>query len=191
MKIDRSKVRLLLLASVSCLFMTIQCNGQLYSNSATAWNVGQDLEEYGSIIQRLEGQNEKSGVTNIAYESPNKMKNDVKKRAEKLMWTEDKLNEEIGNIDKFAPGGVIDLYATRATIQAANSGNFILIIQDTTGKELIRKSFPQEPPLGQDGELYYTISISTLNKKIEAPFFVFIIDNYLEKKFKFLVKKII
>ena len=172
-------------------FSIIVCTesmGQSYSNASTVWEVGKEQTDYGTVILRVEGSNDNSGVTNIAYESPDKMKADVKARAAKLMWTDEKLKEEIGNVDKFVPGGMINLYVTRGTIPAANSGNFTLIIQDKTGKEIFRKQFSKEPPLGKDGENYYSTNIMTLNKKIDPPFFVFVIDNYSEKKFKFEVK---
>lgn len=141
----------------------------------------------GITIHRVEGHNDHSGETHIKYLSPALLKEDDRKRGEKYHWTEERIKAEEANIDRFSPGGVIQVDILRTTEAAANTGNFIVVVMDKEGKELMRKPLPAESHLTHHENFFGAMAMCTINRKIEGSFFVVVIDQHSKKEFKFEV----
>lgn len=127
------------------------------------------------------------GETHIKYLSPALLKEDDRKRAEKYQWTEDRIKAEEANIDRFSPGGVIQVDILRPTEAAANTGNFTLVVMDKQGREVMRKPLPAESHLTHHMNYFGAMAMCTINRKMEGSFFVIIVDDHEKKEFKFEV----
>ena len=141
----------------------------------------------GITIVRVEGHNDHKGETHIKYLSPSMLKEDDLKRAEKYQWTEDRIKAEEANIDRFSPGGVIQLDILRTTEAAANPGNFTVLVVDKEGKEIMRKPLPAESYVTHRQNQFGAMAMCTINRKIEGSFLVIVIDNHDKKEYKFEV----
>jgi hypothetical protein len=141
----------------------------------------------GITINRLEGQNDHLGETHVKYLSPASLKEDDRKRAEKYRWTEDRIKAEEANIDRFSPGGVIQVDILRATEAAANTSKFTVVVLDKDGKELMRKPLPAESHLTHHPHFFGAMAMCTINRKMEGSFFVVVIDHQQEKEYKFQI----
>ena len=141
----------------------------------------------GITIVRVEGLNDRTGETHVKYLSPDMLKEDDRKRAEKYQWTEDRIKAEEANIDRFSPGGVIQVDILRTTAAAANTGNFTVVVLDKEEKEVMRKSLPTESHLSHRLNYYGAMAMCTISKKMEGPFFILLIDNHNKKEFKFKI----
>ena len=104
------------------------------------WKPEKEKVIYGNTILRLEGKNDIGGMTNVGYESFAQVKAGLEKDAEKEMWTEEKKNKTIESYSQFASGGMIHLYLTRLTIDAANTEMFTIIIKDSAETEIFKKN---------------------------------------------------
>lgn len=142
------------------------------------WKPGKEKIIYGNSVVRLEGKNDISGVLNLGYQTLNQLKNEIETIAEKEMWSKEKIEEEIALYEKLASGGMIHIFLTRLTIDAANTDNFTVIVRDSTdSKEIFRSelesSIPNTPMAGNYWWNYAVLPIST---RIEGTMFVYVID---------------
>lgn len=141
----------------------------------------------GITIVRVEGTHDHRGETHVKYLSPALLKEDDRKRAEKYQWTEDRIKAEEANIDRFSPGGVIQVDILRTTEAAANTGNFTVVVVDKEGREIMRKPLPAESHLSHHLDYYGAMAMCTINRKMEGSFFIIVIDNHDKKEYKFEV----
>ncbi len=167
--------------------------GQIDDNMMKAnWKTEKEKVIYGNTILRVEGKNDIRGITNIGYETFAQVKAGIEKDAEKEMWTEEKKNEKIASYSKFASGGLIHLYLTRLTIDAANTNMFTIIVKDSTETEIFRKELksdvPNVPSSGSNYWWNYTTIPITAN--IQGKIYVYVIDRLGNEnsKFKFEIK---
>lgn len=167
-------------AGVVCLFLAQVSLGQ--SGAASVSHVFR-----GITIVRVEGHNDHTGETHIKYLSPSLLKEDDRKRAEKYQWPEDRIKAEEANIDRFSPGGVIQVDILRTTEAAANTGNFTVVVVDKEGREIMRKPLPAESHLTHHQNYYGAMAMCTINRKIEGSFYILLIDNHGKKEYKFEV----
>ena len=177
----------ILLLIVNILF------GQIDDNIMKAsWKPGKEKVIYGNTIFRVEGKNDIGGATNIGYETLDQVKGGLIKRANTEMWTEEKKTETLASYDNFAPGGLIHLYITRLTIDAANTKMFTVIVKDTNEKEIFRKELDGDiPETPSGGNYWWNYTTIPIDKKIEGSFFIYVIDQLGSDngKFKFEVKR--
>jgi hypothetical protein len=156
------------------------------------WKVGNEKIINGNTILRVEGKNKLHAVTNICYKSYDQLLLEVESKSEKEMWTSEQKNEKINLYNNFALGGLLQLYITRLTIDAANTEWFTIIIKDSNEKEILRKelepSIPNTPSMFVDWSNYGFVF---LNSKINGSFFVYVIDKLGNEnsKFKFEIKQ--
>jgi hypothetical protein len=175
------------------IIITTLSFGQIDKNMMQSnWNLGKEKVIYGNTVFRHEGKNGTSGQTNIGYQSFGQVKAEFEKDAEKEMWTEEKKNETIDSYSRFASGGLIHLYLTRLTIDAANTEMFTVIVKDSIETEIFREvlksKIPNIPSRGTDYWWNYT-SIP-INKNIKGKIYIYIIDRLGNdnSKFKFEMK---
>jgi hypothetical protein len=167
--------------------------GQIDDNLMKAdWKPQQEKVLYGHTILRVEGKNDIGGMTNIGYETLAQLIAKVEKNAEKQMWTEEKKKEQIELYNRAAKGGLIYLYLTRLTIDAANTEMFTIIVKDSTETEIFRKelksSVPRVPSSGSD---YWSNSTPiSIRESIQNKIYVYVIDRLGgdNSKFKFEIK---
>lgn len=141
----------------------------------------------GITINRVEGQNDHLGETHVKYLSPALLKEDDRKRAEKYQWSEDRIKAEEANIDRFSPGGVIQVDILRVTEAEANTSKFTVVVLDKDGKELMRKPLPTESHLTHHPHFFGAMAMCTINRKMEGSFFVVVIDHQQKKEYKFQI----
>ena len=167
--------------------------GQIDDNLMKAnWKPEKEKVIYGNTILRLEGKNDIGGMTNVGYESFAQVKAGLEKDAEKEMWTEEKKNETIESYSKFASGGMIHLYLTRLTIDAANTEMFTIIIKDFAETEIFRKELKSDVPnVPSSGSSYWWNYASIpLTATIQGKIYIYVIDRLGNdnSKFKFEIK---
>jgi hypothetical protein len=97
--------------------------------------------------------------------------------------------------EKLAVGGMIYLYITRITIDAANTDNFTVIVKDSTdNNEIFRKQLKSniaETPSSGDSQYWWNYTSVPISEKIQGKFYIYIIDRLGDennKRFKFEVK---
>ncbi len=180
----------LLISTVAVLIINFSY-GQIDPNLKTSvWVIGKETIIFGNKILRLEGENISTSITNVGYQSIEQIKDELLKKAEREMWTEAKKKQTIYSYGRLFPGGRVSVYLTRSTNQKADAENFELIIHDKDDKENFRtelKPNATDPVDLEDGR-YSNYTTELINKKIELPFFIYIIDKVSSKKFKFEVK---
>jgi len=183
-KMKKSTLLFISIFYTLCLFAQID-DGLMKPN----WKIGNSKTIYDNSITRIEGENDIRGITNIGFKTFDQVKTNLLSKADKEMWTEEKKNETISSYEKFARGGIIYMYITRLTIDAANTEMFTLIIKDSTEKEIYREELesdiPNTPSSGSNYWWNYT-SIS-LKETISGKIYIYIIDklNSESGKFKF------
>lgn len=174
-------------------FITTLLFGQIDDNLMKAnWKPGKEKVICGNAILRLEGKNNVDGITNIGYQSFEQVKSVLEKDAEREMWTEEKKNKTIESYSKSASGGLISLYLTRLTIDAANTDMFTVIVKDSTENEIYREELksviPETPSSGSS--YWWNYAAILLPEKIQGKFYIYIIDHLGKdnSKFKFEIK---
>lgn len=163
-----------------------------YDNLYSAkWSIGKSKIMFGYSVQRLEGQNDVYGVTNIAYQDSAMILSDLRKTAHNEMWDSAKIKKTFSSYIADASGGFIILYEKRLTIDAANTEWFTIIIQDTSGKEIYRKQLDKETPeVPSSGSSYWwNVSSISIGDVPTKPFYVYVIDavHTGNPRFKFMV----
>ena len=132
------------------------------------------------------------GFTNIGYETFQQVIDKVLKRAIDEMWSEDKKNSTLETYATFMPGGYIHLAISRTTIGAANTEWFTIIVQDSSEKEIYRKTLKSDiadtPSYGNAN--WSNSAIVSIQVPLKKPFYVYVIDalGTKNKRFKFLIK---
>jgi len=180
--------------SATILFLTFLSKlafGQIDENlSNSNWQPGEEKTLYGNKILRHSGKNDIGGMTNVGYENLTQVKANLEKKADSEMWTPEKKKIYIGAYEKSAAGGMIYLYLTRLTIEAANTNMFTIIVRDSTDSiEIIRKELeydiPNTPPIGSD--YWSNYDLMPIRKEFSGRVYVYIIDRLggENNKFKF------
>jgi len=167
--------------------------GQIDENLMKAnWKPGKAKLIYDNTVLRHEGKNDIGGMLNVGIQSFAQVKTDIERRAEREMWTNEKKKEKIDSYEKFASGGLIHLYLTRLTIDAANSEMFTVIVKDSTDiNEILRKDLksdvPNIPPSGSN--YWWNYCSIPIPNKINGKIYIYIIDKLGldNNKFKFEV----
>lgn len=183
-------------ATIILLFsmMTTFAFGQIEENLIKAnWKPGKEKILYGNTILRHEGKNGIGGVLNVGFQTLAQVKADLEQKADKEMWTPEKKKETIESFEKFASGGMIRLYLTRLTIDAANTDMFTVIVKDSTDsneilREDLKSNIPHTPSSGSN--YWWNYSSILIPDKIDGNIFIYIIDKLGgdNNKFKFEVK---
>lgn len=170
------------LLNTACLF------GQIRELSAEDWKLGIGKQFFGHTITRLEGENDFTRVTNIAFHTLSDLKAETKQRAEAEMWTADSVKQMNRMYDLTSPGGELIVCIERLSIEAANGKFFSCIIQDTLGHELARKKLPEKIPESPvtDGYRWWEFGILHFAKPLGNHLFIYIIDGFESKRYKFL-----
>ena len=143
----------------------------------------------GYSVKLISGKH-KYGKTEVQYQSLSQLFAEQKAKAEKEMWSEEKLQSVIKELKTTSVGGWIRLDISRRTIGAANTEYFTIIVKDTEENEIFRKTLDSDipnAPLSSSGN-WWNIVFCSINVKIKAPFYIYIIDALLgEEPFKFEV----
>lgn len=143
------------------------------------WKPGKENVIYGNTILRIEGKNDIGGVTNIGYESFAQVKARIEKDADTEMWTPEKKNQKINMYTRIASGGIIHLYLSRLTIDAANTDMFSVIVKDSASNEIYRESLKSNiPNLPSSGSSYWwNYKIIPIPTEIKGEVDVYVIDS--------------
>jgi hypothetical protein len=156
------------------------------------WKVGKEKVIYGNTVVRVEGKNELSGTMNIGYQTFEQAKAALEQKAQHENWTGDHKHKAIDELHKQADGGLVHLYLTSYTPDAANTDMFSVTIKDASDKhEIYHKDLPSHKPNipsegGRDWWNYYVLKVP---KKIHGNAFVHITDKHHEHTFKFEIKR--
>ncbi len=155
----------------------------LYSQSdnnlrVSNWKIGEDKIFYENKITRLEGENSRYGVTNLGYQSLSQLVEGINKKAEREMWNEEKKSSNIKLFQDQLKGGILYLFISRLTIDAANTKVFTVIIKDSNDKELNRQELKSKvPELPGDDRLWTNLKSVGIPMEIKEKFYVYIIDS--------------
>lgn len=169
------------------------CFGQIDNNLMNGnWKTEKEKVIYGNNVMRVEGKNDIRGMTNVGYETFAQLKAGIEKDAEKQMWTEEKKNETIKLYNKFSSGGLIHLYITRLTIDAANTKMFTIIVKDSAETEIFRKELESDVPnVPSSGTRYWwNYESIALPISIQGNVSIYVIDRLGKdnSKFRFDIK---
>lgn len=144
----------------------------------------------GNSILRVEGKNDIGGILNIGFQTYSQLLEDIEELAVKQMWTAEKKEESIKSYEKFASGGMIDIYLTRLTIDAANTEMFTVIVKDSTdSNEILREDLdseiPNVPSSGSD--YWWNFTSIPLPIQTKGKIYIYVIDKLGgdNNKFKF------
>jgi len=156
------------------------------------WKPKQEKLLYGHPVLRIEGKNDKIGITNVAYQTLSEFTADFENLALKQNWSKEQKKEETEALQKPAPGGVVHFYLTRLGMKSANTNLFAIQVKDSTNTEILNKDFDAdipEPPL--NGSDYWSNYVwLPLPKEVKGKIYVDVIDKTEGKnaKFSFSVK---
>jgi hypothetical protein len=152
----------------------------------------EDSQIKGYSVKRLSGKHKYGGKTTIEYESLNQILAELEKDSKKEMWTPREKRDNIKNHKEWYPGGRIRLNIERLTIGSANTEWFTIVLKDTAEKEVYRVKLgddtPEVPSYGSD--YWWNIAHIGIEKRIRAPFFVYVIERGKDEPFKFEVTPI-
>jgi hypothetical protein len=136
--------------------------------------------KYGTKVET----NVLSASAKVAYKSYSYLVTETKDEAKTQMWTEGKLNSELSTIPL---GGYVIITVSAATIGAANTEYWSYIIQDMAGNDIKRQHGVDDIPEPSSGAGWWNIDIVYLDKPMEEPFKVFVIDELSNKRSEFTV----
>jgi len=148
-----------------------------------------NLKIKGYSIKKLSGKDRYDGVTKIEYQSLIQLLDETRKTSEKEMWTKEKLQSTLNEKISTCKGGEVKLYIERNSIGSAETKWFSIIIKDLSEKELFRVDLENEIPV-YITDKWVNISYYNVDKRIKAPFYVYIIDKLEEAPFKFEVTEL-
>ncbi len=156
------------------------------------WLEGGERTIYEQTIFKLENG---GYITNAAYKPPFILEKELKKQAEKEMWSKEKLEEEIARQKEIYPFGEIIVYIQRISLEGAKLNNFLIVIKDSTdSNEIQRNEFEStvgnlpSPDLGSN--TWYNFIYVPVSHNVSNPFYIYVIDKYAEdkrSKYKFKV----
>jgi len=142
-------------------------------------------------IRKISGKHKYGGVTKIEYQSLSQILSETEKTAKKEMWTSEDLQSKLEAYKRLYIGGQIRLDIERTTIGAANTEYFSIIIKDLAENELYRVDLDSDiPETPNSNDYWWNISIEGIDKRIRAPFYVYIVDRLEDAPFKFEVSPI-
>ena len=149
------------------------------------------LQIKGYSVKKLSGKHKYGGVTKVEYKSLSQILSELEKEAEKEMWTKEDKQSKIDAYKSISKGGQIRLDIERTTIGAANTEYFSIIIKNMDEKELCRFDLESDiPETPNSNDYWWNISIQRIDKRIKAPFYVYVIDKLEDAPFKFEVTPI-
>ncbi len=153
------------------------------------WKPGKENVIFGYSVLRMEGKNDKKGITNVAYQSGDQFLIALEKKAKDEKWSEQKQNKEIKLYKEITTGGVIHLYVTRPGFKMANTNHFSVILKDSTEKEILHTVLADDIPEPITGSDYWSNHVTVpLGEKPRGSVYVYVIDKYegafLEYKFR-------
>lgn len=149
------------------------------------------LQIKGYSVKKLSGKHKYGGSTKIEYQSLPQLLDETKKRSEKEMWTKEQFQSEIEMRKIASAGGQIRLDIERTTIGSANTEYFTVIIKDSEENELFRETLKSDVPNpSRSNDNWWNIALCSVDKRIKAPFYVYIVDALEEAPFKFEVTAI-
>lgn len=146
----------------------------------------------GYSVKKISGNHKYGGKTKIKYTSLFQMISDLEKKAEKEMMSKEDVNEQMNFFKSTSFGGQIQLDIDRGTIGAADTEGFTIIVKDINDeKELFRQKLGSKTPnYYNSSDDWWNIAIINFNKRIKAPFHVYVIDPVTSDNHKFEVSAI-
>lgn len=146
----------------------------------------------GYSVKKISGNHKYGGKTKIEYNSLFQMITDLEKKAEKEMMSKEDLKQEIADYKSIYAGGKIQLDIDRGTIGSADTEFFTIIVKDINDdNELFREKLAQRTPdYYTSNDNWWNIAIVYPNKRIKAPFYVYVVDGLTSDTFKFEVSAI-
>ncbi|PHR49845.1 MAG: hypothetical protein COA32_01540 [Fluviicola sp.] len=139
-------------------------------------------------VEKISGKHKYGGATKIQYKSLFQLLSEIEKKAKKEMWTYEEKKSKIDAYKSFYKGGEIRLDIERTTLGAANTKYFSIIIKDLDENELYRKDLDSNiPETPKSNDYWWNISIEGIDKRIRAPFYVYVVDKLEDAPFKFEV----
>jgi len=145
----------------------------------------------GYSVKNLSGEHKYGGVTKIEYKSLFQLLSEIEKDAEKGMWTKEAKQSKLDTYKSIYKGGQIRLDIERTTIGAANTEYFSIIIKDMDENELYRVNLDSDIPETPNSNGYWwNIRLQGIDKRIKAPFYVYVVDKLQDAPFKFEVTAI-
>jgi len=151
--------------------------------------VVEDSARYGwkeIVGKRVEGSHKYGGKTNVSWTPLAGLLEDARKDAKKRMQPENELQAVLDSYYDVIQGGQIRVDIERSTIGAANWKYFTIVVQDSTGAEVLRKKLESDVPEYSSGD-WWNITLVNLEPYVRPPFNVFVIDELEDAPFNFLV----
>lgn len=138
------------------------------------------------IGQRISGSHKYGGKTKVSWTPLSGIVEDTRKDAIKKMQPEAELQARLDMQYNNLQGGHIRLDIERSTIGAANMKYFTIVVQDSTGAEILRRKLDSAIPNHSSGD-WWNLSIIGVGPYLRPPFNIFIIDEFEEQPFNFLI----
>jgi hypothetical protein len=153
------------------------------SSCATMMFVGSKQSKFGSTVELIE----KGAYATIEYKSHKQLLVELNSKAKNEMWSADKLNKKEHEV---SPGGHVIVSVSGPTIGSANTKYWMYVVQTMDGQEILRKSGVDDIPdftYSKYGTTWWNIDVISIDKPMNSPFKVFVIDSLSEKRSGFIV----
>lgn len=151
--------------------------------AATKLSVGEKYSKYGSTVEIVEN----GAKAKVDYLSYNFLVSDFKKNAALRMWSQEKLDNEIASLPE---GGHVLVHITGETIGSANTKWWEYVVTALSNKEIERHEGKNDIPSHTTSRyktVWWNTGAFSIQKKISSPFFIYVIDNLLDKRSKFKI----
>jgi hypothetical protein len=124
---------------ITCLAFFNSYSQAIYRDAA--WEIEELKEINGTHIKRLQGENSSAKITNIGYQTNHQLVQDLKKRKSEGRVTGDRYQKDLQKINDYAGGGIIQLFITRESEEAADTRWFSAVVKDKKGNTVYKNDF--------------------------------------------------
>lgn len=142
-------------------------------------------------IKRIEGKDGHGDATAVAYSSLFQVMQRTKEESEREMRTPEEINSALQACKNVCPGGEINVIVTRWSKTAGGTSNFFIIVKDMAEKEILRKTYPKNSePLRSSKHVFINSMTLYVEKPLDAPFYVYLVDRAAKQTFKYKVSPV-
>jgi hypothetical protein len=152
--------------------------------------VAEDSARFGSKAipgQKISGSHKYGGSTKVTWTPLVGLLEEARKDAEKQMQPDSELQALLSAYYGSSQGGRIRIDIERSTVGAANWEYFTVVVQDSTGAEVLRKNLDRDTPRYSSGD-WWNIEHVNVPPYLRPPFSVFVIDQLEDAPFAFRVE---
>jgi len=130
-------------------------------------------------------------ITTVSFRSPEQVADSIREIAIINNWSESELDEKLDYFNKNAPGGLLNIFISRADESRANFKWFFVIIRDKEDQKVTEIDLDYQAPQLPEGNGWWNYTTVMIDKPVQIPFFIYLNDkqsNHLSD-FKFEISQ--